>query len=122
MGLTHVAVKLRDFNSEHSYTAKFLIDTGAWNAMAPASELTRIGIKPVGKQTYELANGDLVEYEYGLAEISFMGEIGAGLVIFGPEGIEPILGVCSLEAAGFIVDPASQAIRKLSVFPLKSVA
>ena len=40
------------------------------------SELKKIGIKAIGKMTYELATGTIVEYEFGLAEISFMNETG----------------------------------------------
>ena len=68
---------------------------------------------------YELANGSIVEYEYGLAEISFMNEVTAGRVIFGPADVEPILGVTALESVGVIVDPADRTLKKLPAIPLK---
>ena len=40
-----------------------------------------------------MADGSLREFEFGLAEISFLGEITAERVLFGPEGSEPLLGV-----------------------------
>jgi len=122
MGLTHVAVKIGNLGSKNLYDAKFLVDTGAVESMAPASELRRVGIEPVGKRTYELASGELREYEYGLAELRFMDEITSTDIIFGPENIEPILGVIALEGAGFIVDPKNQTLRKLRARPLKRVA
>ena len=48
-----------------------------------------------------------------LAQIEFMGEVTAGRVIFGPEGVEPILGVTALESVGVIVDPANQSLKSL---------
>jgi clan AA aspartic protease len=120
MGLTHVAVRLRDFGSDEFYTANFLVDTGAMDAFAPASELRRVGIRPVGKKVYELANGELVAYEYGLAEISFLGELTAGEIVFGPEGTEPILGVIALEHAGLLVDAKNGTLIKLAARPLKT--
>ncbi len=129
MGLTHVAVKIGRLGSGDLYDAKFLVDTGASDAMAPASELRRVGIEPVGTRTYELASGELQDYElasgelqdyeYGLAELRFMGEITSTDIIFGPEGSKPILGVIALEAAGFIVDPKNETLRKLQARPLK---
>src|SRR5215213_9707531 len=119
MGLTHVAVKIGNLGSRKLYNAEFLVDTGAVESMAPASELKRVGIKPVGRRTYELASGELREYEYGLAQLSFMDEITSTDIIFGPDNAEPILGVLALEGAGFIVDPKSQTLRKLRVRPLK---
>jgi clan AA aspartic protease len=122
MGLTHVEVRIGNLGSNNLYDAEFLVDTGAVESMAPASELKRVGLKPVGKRTYELASGELREYEYGLAELRFMDEITSTDIIFGPEKTEPILGVLALEGAGFIVDPKNQTLRKLKARPLKRAA
>jgi clan AA aspartic protease len=122
MGLTHVVVKIGNLGSDDFYDANFLVDTGAVESMAPASELKRVGIKPVGKRTYELASGELRDYEYGLAQLRFMDEITSTDIIFGPENADPILGVLALEGAGFIVDPKSQTLRKLRARPLKRAA
>jgi clan AA aspartic protease len=119
MGLTYVTVSLkRPGTTNGSYEAVFLVDTGASYTMAPASELIRIGIEPAAKLTYELADGTLHEYPFGIAQIEFMGEITAGRVIFGPEGIEPFLGVTAPEAAGVTIDPATQTLKKLPALRL----
>lgn len=121
MGLTHVAVRIKNLHSKDSYTADFLVDTGAWHSMAPSSELKRIGIKPLGSRTYELANGELVDYQFGAAEISFLGELAVTDILFGPDNTQPILGVIALESAGYLVDPRNQRLRKLRARPLKGV-
>ena len=108
MGLTH-----------GTYEANFLVDTGATHSFAPASELTRIGVQPVGKMSYELANGKVEEYQFGLVRIAFMGEITAGRVIFGPDAAEPILGVTALESVGITIDPGTQKMKRLPAIPLK---
>ncbi len=87
--------------------------------MAPEAELTKIGIQPVGRMTYELADGTLHEYSFGLAQIEFMGEITAGRVIVGPESSEPILGVTALESVGISIDPATRTLKRLPSIPLK---
>jgi clan AA aspartic protease len=120
MGLTHVTVSLKDMASDNGgYEADFLVDTGATDSLAPAAELTRIGVKPVGKMVYELADGSLQEYPFGLARISFMGEVTAGRIIFGPDNAEPILGVTALESVGIIVDPTNRTLKRLPAIPLK---
>src|SRR5260370_39326940 len=109
MGLIHVTVSLRA--SQHSrkkYQADFLVDTGATDCMAPASKLERAGIRRRGRMAYELTDGSTAEYDFGLAEIEFMGELTSGRVIFGPEECEPLLGVTPLQSAGIVVEPASQ--------------
>ena len=120
MGLTHVTVKVRNLASnEGGYEADFLVDTGVTDSLAPASELRNIGVRPAGKTAYELANGDVAEYEFGLAEISFMREVTAGRIIFGPDNAEPLLGVTALESVGITIDPTSRTLKRLPAIPLK---
>lgn len=124
LGLTHVGVTVRKPGSEQekSFTATFLVDTGVMNSMVSSSELTRVGIQPVGKQKYELANGELVEYHYGIAQMSFLDEVIAVTVLFGAEDTEPILGSLALQSAGFLVDRKNQRVTKMWARPLKAVA
>src|ERR1700675_3302021 len=123
MGLIHVTVTLRRFEEPNpSYETDFLVDTGATDSMAPARELHRIGVSPVGRMAYELADGSVHEYAFGLARIEFMGEVTAGRVLFGPDDVEPLLGVTALESVGITVDPASRTLRRLPAIPLKSAA
>jgi clan AA aspartic protease len=120
MGLIHVTVRLRSLSPANGkYETDFLVDTDATDSLAPASELRRIGVQPVGRKAYELANGVIEEYPFGLVEISFMGEITAGRVIFAPDNAEPILGVTALESAGITVDPANLTLKRLPAIPLK---
>src|ERR1041385_5263941 len=113
MGFVHIPVAVRPPGSTENYEALFLVDTGAIDSMAPSNELTRIGIQPVGRKMYELADGSREEYAFGIAQFEFMGEITGGRVIFGPDGIEPFLGVTALEAAGVTIDPSTQTLKKL---------
>ena len=120
MGLMHVTTTLRAREgSRKKYVADFLIDTGATDSLVPASALKRAGIKRRGRMAYELASGQTVEYDFGLAEIEFMGEITSGRVIFGPDTCEPLLGVTALESVGIVVDPASRRLKRLPAIPLK---
>ena len=119
MGVTYVTVTLKAAGGRKKYQANFLVDTGATDSLAPAAELRKIGVKPVGKMAYELADGSLAEYQFGLAEISFMGEITAGRVIFGPNEADPLLGVTALESVGIVVDPANRTLKRLPAIPLK---
>jgi clan AA aspartic protease len=120
MGLTKVTTKISGFsNGNGSYESVFLVDTGATDSMAPSVELEKIGIQKEGKMSYELADGTVKEFPYGIAKIEFMGEITAGRVIFGNEDMEPILGVTALESVGIMVDPANKTLKRLPAIPLK---
>lgn len=120
MGLTKVTTTLTSFHKpQGSYEAVFLVDTEATDSLAPADQLDKIGVAREGKMAYELADGTVKEYSYGLVRIEFMGEITAGRVIFGDPGCEPLLGVTALESVGIMVDPASKTLRRLPAIPLK---
>src|SRR5437870_4202533 len=120
MGLIHVSVLLRTpGSSSGAYEAAFLVDTGATDSMAPSAELSKAGMRPIGRTSYELADGSIHDCQFGLAQIEFMGEITAGRVIFGPDGAEPILGVTALESVGITIDPATRALERLPAIPLK---
>jgi clan AA aspartic protease len=120
MRLTRVTTKIRPFgDGDRAYEAVFLVDTGATDSMVPGPALEDIGLKKEGKMAYELANGEVKEYPYGLARIEFMGEITAGRVIFGDPGCEPLLGVTALESVGIMVDPANKTLKRLPAIPLK---
>ena len=120
MGLTHVTVTLRaSEKSRKKFEALFLVDTGATDSMVPAAKLKQAGIRRRGRTAYELADGSTAEYDCGLAEIEFMGEITSGRVIFGPDRCEPLLGVTALESVGVTVDPTTQRLKRLPAVPLK---
>lgn len=120
MGLTKITVTIHNLTkSSEGYENIFLVDTGAIDCMAPKQKLIEAGIEIEGKEVYELANGQPVEYNYGFARISFMGFETVTQVIFGPEDIEPILGVAALENVGIGVDPVSKELKKMTAKYLK---
>ena len=124
MGLMHVPVIVRAPNQPNrefpvAYSASFLVDTGAIDSMAPTSALLKAGIQAVGSERYELADGSVREYAFGVAQIEVMGKITGGRVIFGPEDLEPILGATALESAGITIDPANQTLKQLPAISLK---
>lgn len=43
----------------------------------------------------------------------------AGRVIFGPDGVEPLLGVTALQSCGIVLDAAHEKLKRLPAIPLK---
>ena len=120
MGIIHVTVSISNLEQKGKpFEAEFLVDTGAIDCMGPKDRLLEAGIKPEGKKVYELANGEPVEFEYGFARVSFMGDETVAQIILGPENTEPILGVVALENMGITVDPVSRTLKRLPASPLK---
>ena len=119
MGLVHVTGRVSALGKRRFFEAEFLVDTGALNCMAPASAFRKIGVRAEGKEVFELASREAVEYPYAFVRLSFMGAETVTRFVFGPEGTEPLLGVVALEDAGIGVDPVSRTLKKMTSKPLK---
>lgn len=120
MGVTHVEATIRNPAApERSWQGSFLVDTGAIDSLVPRPQLEAIGLMPKRQRVYETADGREVTMDVTTGEIEFMGELTAGLIIFGDADAEPLLGVTALESAGIEVDPVNQQLKKLPSVRLK---
>ena len=120
MGATYVTAAIRNpADLERYWEGLFLVDTGATDSLVPRSHLEAIGVTPDARRVYELADGTEVTLDIALARIEFMGEVTGGMVIFGDEGAEPLLGVTALESVGIEVGPMNQRFRRLPAVRLK---
>lgn len=120
MGMTHVTVTVRNpADRDRFWEALFLVDTGALDTLVPGKHLAEIGMQPEGERAYELADGTERKMKIGVARVEFMGDIVGTTVIFGPDDVEPILGVTALESVGIVVDPRTQRLKRLPAVPLK---
>ena len=123
MGVTHVTVSVSNLAKDAShFEAEFLVDTGAIDCLAPRSKLTAAGIEPEGRSVYEMAGGHPMEFEYGFARVSFLGNETVVQIIFGPDDADLLLGVVALENTGVLVDPVSQGLQRVHAKPLKRLS
>jgi len=114
MGLTHIRASIANpARPRRKARLKFLVDTGAWYSVVPASVLHRLGIKPGKARTFILADGTEIKRALGQALFCVNGEEGASPVIFGEKGDSVLLGSVSLEALGFFLDPLKRELRPL---------
>ena len=121
MGAIHVDVTISNpADRSRSWTAPFLVDTGATDSVVPRCHLEGIGLEPVEQMVYELADGRRVPMEIGVAQIEFMGRRIGGTIVFGDTEAEPLLGVTALESMGVVVDPGNQQLKKLPAVRLKA--
>ena len=122
MGATHVTVTIRNpADPERQWTGRFLVDTGAFDSLVPRRHLEEIGLEPLARETYVLADGSPIDVDTTVGRIEFMGKIVGGTLVFGDGDAEPQLGVTALESGGFEVDPRSQQLKKLPAVLLKAL-
>lgn len=72
-----------------------------------------MGIRLHSRRTFTLANGDQIERHLGDALFRYQEHRGAAPVIFGEPGDSNLLGVVTLEALGYVLDPLKRELRAL---------
>lgn len=114
MGLVFLDIDIANpAHSEHFQTEQFLIDSGAIYSVAQRPILKALGIQPHSRRTFTLANGDRIERDMGDALFRYKDHRGAAPVIFGELGDSNLLGVVTLEALGYALDPIKRELLAL---------
>jgi predicted aspartyl protease len=115
MGIT--TIKARVFNPAQPASKidlTFMLDSGAGYTLVPETLLQALGIMPHTTRAFVLANGDEIRRNMGNAALEYMEQVTHAPVIFGEEGDTAIMGVSTLEAFGFVLDPFRRELRPMS--------
>ena len=91
-------------------TLEALVDTGATYTVMPRDVLDDLGVVVEGNRFFEIADGSEIELQVGEASIRVGERRVTVLVVFGPEGIAPLLGATTLEMASLAVDPIRETL------------
>ena len=114
MGLTYIDLEIANpAKPKQKARIEFLIDTGAYYSVIPASVLRKLGIRPHSKRTFTLADGSKITRRMGDVQFRFDGRQGASPVVFGQRDDSTLLGSVSLEALGLMIDPLKRELRPL---------
>jgi clan AA aspartic protease len=114
VGLT--VLQLEVGNPAHpdiTISVEFLIDSGATYSVVPREVLARLDIQPLREQQFHLADGTAIRRNTGGALFKYGDRIGFANVIFGEPGDSTLLGVLTLEALGYALDPLRRELRPL---------
>jgi clan AA aspartic protease len=87
-----------------------LVDTGATHTLLPRNLLVELGVQPLERVAFELADERVVEYEIGGVRPRLDGRERTTVVVMGPEGATPLLGATTLEIFNLAVDPVRQRL------------
>ncbi|MDE2684563.1 MAG: hypothetical protein OXI54_10515 [Chloroflexota bacterium] len=110
MGTFSTTIEIGSLNGEHFEAMEALADTGATTTVVPRSVLDGLGILPTRQETFEYASGERVELDMAQAWARVEGRETYTWVIFGEEGVAPILGAYTLEGVFLAVDPYNQRL------------
>ena len=95
------------------------LDTGFTGYLTlPEETIRQLGLSSVGRRTFELANGELFEFEAYLASVSWHGRLTDALVL--RSGSEPLLGMTLLWGSRVTLDAIAQGAVRIEL--LEAVA
>jgi clan AA aspartic protease len=113
MGLVYKKVEIANPGARaRRADVKCLVDTGALYSYVPARLLRKLGIRPLGIEPFELADGRSVKRRVGEAVFRIDGRARVSPVVFAGDRDEPLLGVVTLESLGLAVDPTSGSMQR----------
>ncbi|MEX2316605.1 MAG: aspartyl protease family protein [Pirellulales bacterium] len=114
MGLTVLNVQVGNPSTpEQTTEVEFLVDSGAIYSVVPSKILASLGIKPISKEEFRLANGEKIVRKKGIALFKYGDRVGGADVIFGEEGDSELLGAFTLESLGLTLDPLKRELRPM---------
>lgn len=99
-------------------TLQAVVDTGAFYTWAPRSELERLGVRPIDRQRFGLADGRVIERDIGEVLVRIDGRVRHTTCVFGDEGTVPLLGAFTLEGFGLAVDPVNKRLLPIPTLPM----
>jgi clan AA aspartic protease len=114
MGLIFLELEVGNpANPQKTQSLAFLVDSGTIYSVIPTPVLKKLGIKPLAKEEFILANGEKIVRKKGVALFKYAGKVGGADVIFGEEGDSTLLGAFTLEALGLMLDPLRRELKPL---------
>ena len=113
MGFTRIDIDIANMaRPEQRRTVHALVDTGALMTVVPMALLEELGIQPVTWRRFRGFGGEITR-QIGGALFFYDGDASVAPVIFGEDDDAIVIGVTTLEALGYQVDPINQRIVRV---------
>ena len=110
MGTFSIDIELGNPSGAGYRTVSALVDTGASHTAIPATMLRALGVEPLERWPFRLADGRRVDLDVGETRVRLDGRERTTIVVFANEGTSPVLGAVTLEEFRLGVDPVSQRL------------
>ncbi len=110
MGTFACPLRISSMDGRQSQDIEATVDTGAAYTTLSARVLRELGVAPMGKRRFLLADGRRIDMDYGQAWATVNGDSVVTLVVFGEDNAPALLGAYTLEGLALAVDPVEQRL------------
>jgi clan AA aspartic protease len=110
MGTFTVRIEVAALSGDRFIATDALVDTGATYSLLPRKILRDLGVKPIDRIPFQLADERQVEYNIGEVRIRLDGHQRVAVVVFGDDETAPLIGATTLELFSLAVDPIKRRL------------
>ncbi|MDX6385739.1 MAG: hypothetical protein QOK48_3312 [Blastocatellia bacterium] len=110
MGITYIEGTVSGPSGKRA-TLEFLVDSGAKYTLLPLKSWKAIGLKPVRRLTFVLADGTKVQRDVSECYIDLVQGKTHTPVVLGRSGDEALLGAVTLEELGLVLNPFQRSLQ-----------
>ena len=110
MGTFNWSMRISSMDGRQTRDIEATVDTGAAYTTLPTRLLRELGVAPMGKRRFLLADGRRTEMDIGRAWVTIDGDSEVTLVVFGEDDAPALLGAYTLEGLALAVDPVGQRL------------
>ena len=113
LGTFRVDIDVSESRRARAERVEALVDTGATYTMLPDSLLRGLGVSPITRLGFTLADGRRVERDVGEAYLRIGDLAFHSPVVFGYDGADALLGAVTLQIFGLGADPLHERLAPL---------
>ncbi len=114
MGLTRVTASVRNPRApRRGRQVRLLVDSGADYSVLPARIWKALGLRPVRRVEFEMADGTVIVRGVSEAEFTLHGRRATSPVVLGAEEDSALLGAVTLETMGLVLNPLSRTLHDM---------
>ena len=110
MGTFSVELEIGDPDGLYFESVEAMVDSGATYTSAPASLLRGLGIVPLSRASFVLADGRRTEREIGQTWVRLEGGRYIVPIVFAEDDARPLLGEVTLEIFRLGIDPVQMRL------------
>lgn len=113
VGVFQVEFQIGDPQGERWEPLRASVDTGSSYTCVPEEMLRRLGVEPLGRREFVLADETPIDRDIGQTWVRIGEEALINLIVCSPAGETPLLGSFTLEAFGLAVDPVRRRLFRV---------
>ena len=95
-----------------------VVDTGATYSQIPRPTLEHLGVRPISRREFTMADGRTAIREIAEVYVRLDGQVRTTLCVIGEAGMPALLGAYTLEGFGLTADPVNRRLVETTLYLL----